>query len=169
MEKFYYKGLYGSTHQFKREKLYYGSVLNVTPKQLYESETFSELEDSFREAVDDCIKRGDVLTMKRKYPKSHWEENMKFVCDRDKVPYAIDEETESFIIVDITAKIDELEILEEDAMCEKQRNDAGSKIPVYSFRTLKNPEKKERLMKFYKRKGFIVYKPDEEKCRIACL
>lgn len=101
--------------------------------------------------------------MKRTYDKQHFD-NVKFVCNRDSIPYTVIEDNDESVTVEINARIDELEILEEDALCEKQRNDAGSQIPVYSYHTLRNPEKKERLMKFYRRKGFIVYKSDAEKC-----
>lgn len=107
--------------------------------------------------------------MQRTYEKKYWDKNVKFVCNRDNISYEVKEENEKSVTVEINARIDELEILEEDALCEKQRNDIGSKIPVYSYRTLINPEKKERLMKFYRHKGFIVYKPDLEKCKRNCL
>lgn len=169
MQQLRYKGLRGSFRYFPKEDLFYGTIQNVKPKLSYEADTFEELFTSFQELIDECIQKGDVLLMLKKYNKMHWENNVKFVCERDHIPYTIKESSNDYVLVEIKAKINELEILEEDAMCEKQRNDAGSKIPVYSYNTLKNPQKKERLMKFYKRKGFVVYKPDKQKCSNECL
>lgn len=54
-----------------------------------------------------------------------------------------------------------LEILEEDISCEKQRAATRHHTPVYSLRTLRNPEKKQRLMAYYGRTDCQVLKKDK--------
>ena len=56
-------------------------------------------------------------------------------------------------------------IVLEDALCEKQRENTQNKLPVYSYRTIRNPKKLERLRKLNGRRGFHYLKQDKEKCR----
>lgn len=106
--------------------------------------------------------------MKKKYLKAHWP-NVKHVCERDKYPYDIIDEDDTSITVDITVAEELMDELEEDALCEKQRQETGSKLPVYSYRTLVNKEKRDRLMAFYGKRGHFVYKSDYEKVRRHCV
>ena len=57
----------------------------------------------------------------------------------------------------------------EDALCEKQRVENHSRIPVYSYRTLRNENKRQRLMKLNGRKGFVVINKDLDKVRRYCM
>lgn len=60
-------------------------------------------------------------------------------------------------------------VILEDALCEKQRNQTISKIPVYSYRTLKDKKKRNRLMALNRRKGFHILKADITRCRSELL
>lgn len=53
----------------------------------------------------------------------------------------------------------------EDAQCEKQRCEGNPDIPVYSYRTLKNRAKRNRLFRINKRHGFHVLIKDMERCK----
>lgn len=53
----------------------------------------------------------------------------------------------------------------EDAQCEKQRCESNPDIPVYSYRTLKNRDKRNRLIQLNNRHGFHVLKKDMERCK----
>ncbi|MCD8109249.1 MAG: hypothetical protein LUE14_04005 [Clostridiales bacterium] len=54
-----------------------------------------------------------------------------------------------------------LEILEEDVQCEKQRASTRHHTPVYSLRTLRDPEKKQRLMAYNGRTDYQVLQKDK--------
>lgn len=85
-----------------------------------------------------------------------------YVLERDKIPYQTKEMSGFWLFqMDITNRRF-TEVLE-DALCEKQRNKYISRIPVYSFRTLMNSEKLERLMKLNQRRGYHILKQDELK------
>ena len=53
----------------------------------------------------------------------------------------------------------------EDAKCEKQRHEQNSGIPVYSYRTLKNKGKRNRLFAMNGKRGFHVLRQDVERCK----
>lgn len=107
--------------------------------------------------------------MRRNYLTQHWLENVKHVCDRDSIPYQIIESDTENATVEFDVNEEQLEELEEDALCEKQKNDAHSMIPVYSYRTLVNKEKRDRLMSFYGMKGYCVLERDYEKVHRHCM
>ena len=50
----------------------------------------------------------------------------------------------------------------EDALCEKQKAESHSSIPVYSLRTVRNREKRTRLAAWYGRNGFRILKADQK-------
>ena len=106
--------------------------------------------------------------MKKTYVVGEWN-NVKHVCNRDCLAYKIIERDESEITVEIELEDELIEEFEEDILCEKQRQGTGSKLPVYSYRTLINKEKRNRLMMFYGKRGYFVYKPDYEKVRKHCI
>ena len=90
------------------------------------------------------------------------------ICRRDCIPYAITTVECGEISLEISTQVNVDELLE-DALCEQQRDQTNAKLPVYSFRTLRNKEKLERLMDYYGKKGVHVLKEDEKKCREAGL
>ena len=101
---------------------------------------------------------------KMKFTKKEWE-NIKFVCNRDDFGTGNITEEGDFIYADIECSEERLEEVLEDAKCEAQRNATQARIPVYSYRTVKNPEKLERLKKLYGKNGFHVLQDDVEKFR----
>lgn len=100
--------------------------------------------------------------MKKTYTLNGWH-NAKHVCDRDNINYQIVEANESEITIEIDLSEDAAEEFEEDVLCEQQRQGTESKLPVYSYRTLVNKEKRDRLMGFYGKRGFHTLKQDYEK------
>lgn len=100
--------------------------------------------------------------MKKTYTLIGWH-NAKHVCDRDNINYQIVDENESEITIEIDLSEDAVEEFEEDVLCEKQRQETESKLPVYSYRTLTNREKRDRLMAFYGKRGFHTLRQDYEK------
>lgn len=103
--------------------------------------------------------------MEKTYSKRYWLENVKHVCDRDKYEYIVVNIDEDAVTVEFNVTKEQLEEIEEDALCEQQKNNLGSQIPVYSYRTLVNLEKKKRLMDFYGKKGYCILQQDYERCR----
>lgn len=99
-----------------------------------------------------------------KYKKTFWT-FIKKVCERDQIPFKVDGETDDMVEVSITCSEDRLLEVLEDAMCERQRDETTAKIPVYSYRTLKNKEKLHRLQALNGKKGFHVLRQDIEKCK----
>lgn len=89
---------------------------------------------------------------------------IKFVLERDHITYEIIAKGEGELLLEIPDNTN-VEELMEDILCEQQRDHTESKIPVYSYRTLLNKDKRDRLMKYYGKRGFHVLKGDEEKCR----
>lgn len=63
----------------------------------------------------------------------------------------------------------EFTVILEDALCEKQREETQSKIPVYSYRTLRNLKKRNRLMSLNGMKSFHILRQDVKKCQVAAL
>lgn len=100
--------------------------------------------------------------MKKTYTLNEWN-HAKHVCDRDNINYQIVDVNESEITIEIDLSADAIEEFEEDVLCEKQRAESTSKIPVYSYRTIRNHEKRLRLEKFYGKRGFHTLKQDYEK------
>ena len=91
------------------------------------------------------------------------------VLERDEIPYQeIRKEDQIQLYLPETSNRGFTVILE-DALCEKQRDETKSKIPVYSYRTLKNREKRNRLMSINGKKGFHILRQDIEKCQKAQL
>lgn len=85
------------------------------------------------------------------------------VCKRDKVSFTMHGKNEKGFNVKIDCSNNQFKTLIEDAMCELERSLHNADIPVYSFRTLINPEKKKRLMKMNNRRCFYVLRKDREK------
>ena len=99
-----------------------------------------------------------------KYEKTFWSFIRK-ICERDQIPFTVNGETEDMVEVSITCSEDRLLEVLEDAMCERQRDETAAKIPLYSYRTLKNKEKLHRLQALNGKKGFHVLKQDMGKCQ----
>jgi hypothetical protein len=78
------------------------------------------------------------------------------VLERDNIPYSLQQLT---ITVPLTGN--KFRVVMEDALCEKQRD--GSVLPVYSFRTLQNPQKFNRLRELNNKKGFYILERDRKK------
>ncbi len=93
---------------------------------------------------------------------------IEHVLDRDNIPYTIISDENGETVLNVSDEADKEEIME-DVRCEQQRESTDSKFPVYSYRTLQNKAKRDRLMSFYGRRGFHVLKSDETKCRNAGL
>lgn len=70
------------------------------------------------------------------YVKRSVEDFMKKALERKEIEFTKDPEDYVRFSADISEE--EAAILEEDALCEEQRN--GSMIPVYSYRVISNPE-----------------------------
>ena len=67
----------------------------------------------------------------------------KKVCKRDEIDYHIICKDGTFFL-DAAISNRQFRILREDAVCEKECEASQTKIPVYSYRTLKNPNKFKR-------------------------
>lgn len=103
-----------------------------------------------------------------KYSKALWP-FIEQVCARDQISIRGKSIENDMVEAELICSADRsMEVLE-DAMCEEQRDTTVSKIPVYSYNTLKNKEKLHRLMKLNGKHGFHVLKQDYEKCKKECL
>lgn len=91
------------------------------------------------------------------------------VLIRDRIPYQIikQEETVRLLLPETSNR--GFTVILEDALCEKQREETESKIPVYSYRTLRNLEKRNRLMNLNGMKAFHILRQDVERCQVAAL
>lgn len=87
-------------------------------------------------------------------------EYVEQVLKRDKIPYQFDNEGTS-VIVPVSGN--RFHIVVEDALCEKQRHDCSPHIPVYSYRTLMNQNKLNKLRTINKTRGFIVLRKDRRR------
>lgn len=99
---------------------------------------------------------------KRRKVSSVMEPYIKFVLKRDHIPAHSWKEGDHYIFAMNISSRRFTEVLE-DALCEKQREKYLSNTPVYSYRTLKNPEKLRRLMELNNRRGYHILKCDEKK------
>lgn len=77
------------------------------------------------------------------------------VLQRDRIAYVMKEDT---ICVDASGN--RFHEAVEDAMCEKESRNG---IPVYSFRTLTNPKKLERLQKLNGKTSYQCLSKDKDK------
>ena len=93
---------------------------------------------------------------------------VRSVLKRDEISYETKKENGKILLLFSGNGKRFTEVLE-DALCEKQRAESSSKLPVYSYRTLRNHEKRDRLMKLNNRRGFFVLKQDAEKVRRCCI
>ena len=83
---------------------------------------------------------------------------MKMVLDRDGIEYEYDEKTGE-VHSGMSAR--RFKEALEDAFCEKQRDETpDGSIPVYSLKTLHNPEKLRRLKKLNGTGCFVVLGKD---------
>lgn len=87
---------------------------------------------------------------------------IELVLQRDAIPYTCEIAREGYIFTIAISNRRFTEVIE-DALCEKQRNRYISRIPVYSYRTLMNREKLERLMRLNQRRGYHILESDQEK------
>lgn len=84
------------------------------------------------------------------------------VLKRDGIPFVYTKVEDDYVFTIQISNRRFTEVLE-DALCEKQRERYISRIPVYSYRTLMNQSKLQRLQKLNNRSGYHVLKADEEK------
>lgn len=84
------------------------------------------------------------------------------VLQRDSLIYEIRQEKDGFALYSDLTQSRLHEVLK-DALCEKQRQSTAAEIPVYSYETLMNRAKFNKLSRFYGWKGFHVLKKDTEK------
>lgn len=87
-------------------------------------------------------------------------EYVEQVLKRDDIPYQF---TESGNSVTVPLSGNRFHIVVEDALCEKQRHDCSPHIPVYSYRTLMNRDKLNRLRTINKTNGFIILRKDRRR------
>lgn len=59
--KLEYKGYEGSVSYSETDEVYHGKILNIKGVVLYEGKNMIELEENFKEAVDDYIDLRSVL------------------------------------------------------------------------------------------------------------
>ena len=100
--------------------------------------------------------------------------HVQTVLVRDHISYQIKQECiskgeESVRLLLPETSNREFTVILEDALCEKQREETQSKIPVYSYRTLRNLEKRNRLMSLNGMKSFHILRQDVKKCQVAAL
>lgn len=94
---------------------------------------------------------------------------IKKVLIRDGIAYSVNSLNNKTILLHAGISARRFTEVLEDALCEKQRETTNSKIPVYSYRTLKNKDKRKRLIQVNEKSGFHVYIKDIEKCKRAGL
>ena len=70
------------------------------------------------------------------YVKKSLEGFMKRALERKEIEFKVN--PEEYVRIEANVSEEEAMILQEDALCEEQRN--GSMIPVYSYRVISNPE-----------------------------
>lgn len=102
------------------------------------------------------------MDKKKRKVSSAMKPYIEFVLKRDGIPYEAERESDYWMFTMSISNRRFTEVLE-DALCEKQRNQYKSRIPVYSFRTLKNRDKLERLMCLNQKRGYHILKQDETK------
>lgn len=102
------------------------------------------------------------MDKKKRKVSSAMKPYIEFVLKRDRIPYEAKRESDYWMFTMSISNRRFTEVLE-DALCEKQRNQYKSRIPVYSFRTLKNRDKLERLMCLNQKRGYHILKQDETK------
>ena len=86
----------------------------------------------------------------------------KKVCKRDEIDYHIICKDGTFFL-NAAISNRQFRILREDAVCEKECEASQTKIPVYSYRTLQNPNKFKRLRKVNGRTTFRIMEKDLER------
>ena len=101
--------------------------------------------------------------MKKYYVPAGKKEYLAKVLERDLIPYhffKIDDR--QYINVSLSCR--QYRVMLEDAECEYERAMHKSNVPVYSFRTLMNPEKFHRLKQLNKNyHGFGILSRDVER------
>lgn len=85
---------------------------------------------------------------------------VKAVLDRDDIQYNYEQDTG---LVNAEASARRFKEAVEDAFCEIQFKKSGSVIPVYSLKTVKNPEKLKRLQKLNGTDSYVLLSKDIEK------
>ncbi len=94
---------------------------------------------------------------------------MKNVLERDDIIYSVHYINHEKLLLDANISARRFTEVMEDTLCEKQRETTRSKVPVYSYRTLKNKDKRKRLINLNGKTGFHVYSKDIKKCKSAGL
>ena len=98
---------------------------------------------------------------KKRKISSVMEPYIRNVLERDKIPYRSTVKNDGFVFYMPLTNRQFTEVLE-DALCEKQRSESKSRIPVYSARTLLNREKRSRLMNLNGKQCFHILRADIE-------
>ena len=88
---------------------------------------------------------------------------VQFVLLRDEISYEVKEKQTNTLLLSFGGSGKRFTEVLEDALCEKQRVESASNVPVYSYRTIRDHKKRLRLEKFYGRRGFHTLKQDYEK------
>lgn len=99
--------------------------------------------------------------MKKEYRRRKVSSAMKkyveFVLCRDMIPYRYEEKDDYYYFYVASSNKRFTEVVE-DALCEKQREEGGMDIPVYSFQTTENEAKMKRLRILNKTNSYMLLK-----------
>lgn len=99
--------------------------------------------------------------MKKRKTSELMKPYMEIVMERDDIPYNfIREKGNLYIETDVSSNRFS-EVLE-DALCLKQQKESTREKLVISARTLKNSQKRKRLMKAAKTKSYTILREDQK-------
>ncbi len=84
------------------------------------------------------------MKMKKYFVPNGKKDFLTTVLDRDKIDHDFTE-IDGRLYVWVSLSCRQYRVMLEDAECEYERSLHGSNVPVYSFRTLMNPKKFQRL------------------------
>jgi hypothetical protein len=84
------------------------------------------------------------------------------VCKRDNIEFTVEGRNDKGTSLSLPVSNRAFKVVLEDAMCELERYSRPSNIPVYSYRTITNPEKFKRLKRLNNRKGYYILKKDSK-------
>ena len=84
---------------------------------------------------------------------------VEFVLKRDNIPYAV-EGISNEVVTNLSSR--QFTVVVNDALCEVQRQEAATKCPVYSLKTLRNKEKFARLQRLNGTNAFRIFYKDRE-------
>ena len=117
---------------------------------------------NFYSQLSDTKKRGVKMETRSYLINQELLPFYKKVCKRDEIDYHIICKDGTFFL-NAAISNRQFRILREDAVCEKECEASQTKIPVYSYRTLKNPNKFKRLRKVNGRTTFRIMEKDLER------